>query len=123
MYLGRRLIVNGQPYDMAGVLDVDFEMHAKPQGHGYTVCKVTAENPFLPVGLTFRGHEFHYSRPAPLAPLRFAYRVERGRGILEKQGGLLRRQVLGTYHHVHTLGLPEWAPGLVDAARGGTQVP
>ena len=113
MYLGRRLIVDQHPYDMAGVLDIDFEMQAKPQGHGYTVCRVEADNPFLAPGISFRGHEFHYSKPLPLpgADLAFAYRVERGRGVKKGQGGLVWNRVLGTYHHVHALSLVRVGPG------------
>lgn len=122
MYLGRRLIVDQMSYDMAGVLDIDFEMQAKPQGHGYTICRVETANPFLAKGLTFRGHEFHYSKPQPHpgADLAFAYRVERGRGISGGRGGLVWNRVLGTYHHVHALGLEQWAPGLVQAAQRGS---
>ncbi len=120
MYLGQRLWVDGKAHEMAGVLPMDFEMQKRPQGHGYTLCRVERANPFLPLGCEFRAHEFHYSlpRPAPGARLDFAYRVLRGKGIIEGRGGLLSRRVLGTYHHVHCLGLPQWAPGLIAAATG-----
>lgn len=118
MYLGRRLVVDGAAHEMAGVFPVDFTMQKKPQGHGYTLCRVERDNPFLPVGCEFRAHEFHYSLPGfePEAKLEYAYRVLRGKGISKEGGGLLSNRVLGTYHHVHCLGLPQWAPGLVAAA-------
>ncbi len=120
MYLGRRLIVEGRAHEMAGVFPVDFAMQRRPQGHGYSQCRVEAENPFWPVGYEFKAHEFHYSEPRPLpgAELRLAYRVLRGKGLLGDMGGLLADRVLGTYHHVHALGSPGWAPGLVRAAKG-----
>jgi cobyrinic acid a,c-diamide synthase len=120
MYLGRRLVVDGRAHEMAGVFDLDFTMQKKPQGHGYTLCRVVGANPFLPLGYEFKAHEFHYSRPAVVggrAPA-FAYQVLRGKGILEAGGGVVSRRVLGTYHHVHCLGASKWAPGLVSAARG-----
>ena len=118
MYLGRHLIVDQEPHAMAGVLPLDFAMQRRPQGHGYTLCRVEGENPFWPVGYEFKAHEFHYSEPRPLpgAELAFAYRVLRGKGVLGDQGGMVRNRVLGTYHHVHVLGFPGWASGLVEAA-------
>jgi len=119
MYLGRRLIVEGQAWDMAGVLPVDFAMKRRPQGHGYTQCRVEKLNPFWPVGYEFKAHEFHYSEPHPLpgAELELVYRVIRGKGLIGDMGGLVQKKVLGTYHHVHVLGSPGWAPGLVEAAK------
>ncbi len=119
MYLGRNLIVDQEPHAMAGVLPLDFAMKRRPQGHGYTLCRVEGENPFWPVGYEFKAHEFHYSEPRPLdgAGLNFVYRVLRGKGVTGDQGGITLRRVLGTYHHVHALGSPGWASGLVAAAK------
>ena len=118
MYLGRNLVVAGNTYPMCGVFPVDFVMEKAPQGHGYSLCQVTAENPFLPVGYEFKAHEFHYSRPVMLKgePVKFAYKVLRGRGVQGEGCGLVRHNVLGTYHHVHCLGAAKWAPGLLAAA-------
>ncbi|MCB2228654.1 MAG: cobyrinate a,c-diamide synthase [Desulfarculaceae bacterium] len=118
MYLGRSLIVDGEAHAMAGILPLDFAMKRRPQGHGYTLCRVDGENPFWPMGYEFKAHEFHYSEPLPLpeAELSFAYKVLRGKGVTGDRGGLVWQRVLGTYHHVHALGSPGWAPGLVQAA-------
>ncbi len=120
MYLGASITIDGQTHPMAGVFPVDFAMHKKPQGHGYTLCRVVEENPFMPVGYEFKAHEFHYSVPtlAPGFKPRLAYQVRRGKGILGQGGGLMTNRVLGTYHHVHCLGAAQWAPSLVAAARG-----
>ena len=118
MYLGRNLVVEGNAYPMCGVFPVDFVMEKAPQGHGYSLCQVTAENPFLPVGYQFRAHEFHYSRPVMQKgePVKFAYQVLRGHGMQGEGCGLVRYNVLGTYHHMHCLGAARWAPGLLAAA-------
>jgi len=120
MYLGRRLIAGGGEHAMAGVFPLDFAMQKRPQGHGYTLCRVEAANPFWPLGLEFRAHEFHYSKPLPLegARLEFAFRVARGRGVIGDGEGLISRATVGTYHHVHALGLSAWAPGFLAAAGG-----
>ncbi|ADK84328.1 cobyrinic acid a,c-diamide synthase [Desulfarculus baarsii DSM 2075] len=124
MYLGRKLLIDGREHDMVGVFPVDFAMQPKPQGHGYSLCQVLAANPFLPVGARFQAHEFHYSRPqfADATRLSLAYEVIRGRGLHEGKGGLLHKNVMATYHHVHALGLPQWAAGLVNAARSGGSI-
>ena len=118
MYLGRRLVVDGVSHEMAGVFPMDFVMQKKPQGHGYSLCAVEGVNPFWPQGLEFKAHEFHYSRPEPVAgaELRFAYRVIRGQGLGGGRGGLVHRNTLGTFHHVHALGHSGWASGLLGAA-------
>lgn len=123
MYLGQSLEVEGVAYPMAGVFPLDFAMRQRPQGHGYTQCRVQGPNPFLPPGLEFRAHEFHYSEPIirPGAAYDFVFQAVRGKGILGGGAGLLVEKALGTYHHVHALGLPQWARGLVRAARGGRE--
>jgi cobyrinic acid a,c-diamide synthase len=119
MYLGRSIVVNGRKHEMAGIFPVDFSMHKKPKGHGYTACGVSGPNAFFKEGLEIKAHEFHYSQPSSDQAnwLKFAYRVIRGKGIFEDKGGLIYKNVLGTYHHVHALGTPEWAPAILQAAR------
>lgn len=118
MYLGRNIVVGGRPWPMAGVFPMDFVMEKKPQGHGYTRCRVTGENPFLPLGREFRAHEFHYSSARLLEGqgYRLVFEVLRGQALRGQGGGILYKNTLGTYHHVHALGLKEWAPGLLAAA-------
>jgi cobyrinic acid a,c-diamide synthase len=103
---------------MVGVLPMDFRLTGVPQGHGYTVVEVVEPNPFYPVGLTLRGHEFHYSRVDNLDPggLSMAFAVRRGIGILDGKDGVCYKNVIATYTHVHAIGCPEWAEGLVQRA-------
>ncbi len=124
MFLGQSITLAGDKYPMAGVFPVDFDMQKKPQGHGYTLCKVVEENPFMPVGYEFKAHEFHYSLPtlAPGFEPHFAYHIHRGKGILGSGGGIMLNGVLGTYHHVHCLGAAKWAPGVLNAAKEGHKV-
>jgi cobyrinic acid a,c-diamide synthase len=119
MYLGRTLVFEDRTFPMAGVLPVDFGFSRRPQGHGYTIVSVDRENPFYPVGTTFRGHEFHYS-----SILRFdgtaedlVFSMERGSGFQGGRDGVCRGNVLATYTHIHALGLPAWAEALTDNAR------
>jgi cobyrinic acid a,c-diamide synthase len=118
MFLGETLIVGGHHYPMVGFLPVSFEMEKRPQGHGYTVVDVERENPFFPVGTRLTGHEFHYSRLLSWEGERqLAFRLERGSGIDGRRDGLCRKNVLASFTHLHALGTPRWAEGLVERAR------
>ena len=65
MFLGRKIISDDAEYPMVGIFPIDFKMEQRPAAHGYTEVEVDGENPFFERGATFRGHEFHYSRPVP----------------------------------------------------------
>jgi cobyrinic acid a,c-diamide synthase len=118
MYLGEHIQVGDQKFPMVGLFPYDFVMGKKPQGHGYTILEVAADNPFFPRGTILKGHEFHYSQmvpePGPEAPL--AFRVTRGTGMGAQREGLLYHNVLATYTHLHALGSVGWAEGLVRRA-------
>jgi cobyrinic acid a,c-diamide synthase len=118
MYLARQLVVDGVVYPMAGVLDLVVEQTRSPQGHGYEVARVDAANPFFSRDATLVGHEFHYSRvvegshrSATVAA------VERGRGTGEGRDGIVVGRVWASYLHLHALGTPAWADGLMALAR------
>ncbi|MFA5112433.1 MAG: cobyrinic acid a,c-diamide synthase, partial [Desulfobaccales bacterium] len=119
MYLGDNIQVRSEKFPMVGIFPYDFVMGKKPQGHGYTILEVARDNPYFPRGTVLKGHEFHYSQimpdPAPEAPM--AFTVSRGTGIGGRREGLLFRNVLATYTHIHALGCPEWAAALVRRAR------
>ncbi len=118
MYLARSLAWKGRTYPMAGVLPIDVAMHERPRGHGYARARVERENPFFDVGTELRGHEFHYSMPSQ-KPGTFdtAYAVERGTGCGDGRDAAACKNVLAAYIHLHARGCPEWAPGIVRAAR------
>jgi cobyrinic acid a,c-diamide synthase len=118
MYLGRSLYVGGNTYPMVQALPMDFQLEKKPQGHGYTELEVAEANPFYPIGITLKGHEFHYSRVinSDLDPNSLVFAMKRGTGILDEKDGVCYKNVLATYTHLHATGSPEWAEGLVRSA-------
>jgi len=119
MFLGESIGVDGEKYPMAGVFPITFDMKNKPQAHGYTIAEIDRPNPFYPLGTLLHGHEFHYSAVAGIAEgaLQYsAFSMQRGKGIKDKRDGLCFNNVLGTYTHVHALGSPEWASGLINCA-------
>ncbi len=118
MYLGRELHTREGRFPMAGVLPLSFEVCPRPQGHGYTRLEVIGENPFFERGAELRGHEFHYSRAIDWEGQEtdFVFRMRRGAGIRGDRDGLVHRNVLATYTHLHALGTPAWAEALVRRA-------
>jgi cobyrinic acid a,c-diamide synthase len=117
-FLGDGIVMDGITYPMVGVFPVQFEIAAKPVGHGYAVMEVDQPNPFFAVGTTIRGHEFRYSRALGYKPgtIKTAARVARGKGFDGERGGLCYKNVFASFCHVHALGLHCWARTLVDCA-------
>ncbi len=118
MLLANAIWWKGRRFPMAGVLPFDVEVCPTPQGHGYSRLRVDVANPFFPEGSILVGHEFHYSRILPGLPLPpAACAVERGTGCYEARDGIVAGRVWASYTHLHALATPEWAAGLVRAAR------
>jgi cobyrinic acid a,c-diamide synthase len=119
VYLGKKLIMEGGEYPMAGVFPAVFAFDRRPQGHGYTLLEALEDNPYFKAGETLRGHEFHYTyiQDPDDAGLEFAFHVHRGHGINGRKDGMRVGKVLASYTHIHALGVPTWAPSFVAAAR------
>jgi cobyrinic acid a,c-diamide synthase len=45
-----------------------------------------------------------------------AFKMTRGKGILEKKDGFFKGNTFGTYTHIHALGSTGWAPALIAKA-------
>jgi len=119
MYLGKALLLENKTYPMSGIFPLTFCLEKKPQAHGYTILEITGENPFYTKGTVLKGHEFHYSRVIDREmkdETHFSFLMKRGQGIMDKMDGLCYKNVLATYTHLHALGSPEWADGLVEKA-------
>lgn len=117
MFLARNILVNDRSYPMVGVFDCDVEMKPKPQGIGYTIQQVLPGNPFYPEGMLVTGHEFHNSQIVNLGPkLRYGFSTKRGKGIVPGFDGLLYKNTLAGYHHLHVSAAPGWAEQMVRLA-------
>lgn len=117
MYLCRTLSWRGERAQMAGVFPYDVEMSARPQGHGYVQARVESDNPFFLPGTELYGHEFHHSHLLCEAEIgKTAYNLKRGRGLGNGRDGLVYRNVLAAYTHLHIDGTPDWAKNLVRLA-------
>ena len=119
MYLARSLQQSGTTFPMVGALPIEVEQQPRPQGHGYVRAQIDRANPFLREGTALRGHEFHYSRVRHGdAEVASVMAMERGTGIGAGRDGIQVAKVVASYTHLHALGTPEWAGGVVRAANG-----
>jgi cobyrinic acid a,c-diamide synthase len=117
MYLSQRIHWAGRRAEMVGIFPYEVELLDRPVGHGYVQVEVKGQNPFFQPGERLRGHEFHHSRLMGEADPVGAYHLLRGSGLGNRQDGLVYRNVLASYTHLHADGAPGWAPALVRRAQ------
>jgi cobyrinic acid a,c-diamide synthase len=117
MYLARTVETGGRKYDMSNVLPIDIEMEKKPQGHGYMEVEIDSINPYYPIGTVLKGHEFHYSGISNYnGNTGFCMKVIRGIGMSGGKDGIIYKNVLACYLHLHTLSCKLWAEGMIKNA-------
>ncbi|MBU1182808.1 MAG: cobyrinate a,c-diamide synthase [Proteobacteria bacterium] len=118
MYLGKDLFLDGVVYDMAGLLPISFGFSKKPQAHGYTIVIVEENNPYYKVGTEIRGHEFHYSSVLKWGGEEkdLVFRLKRGSGLINNRDGVVFKNILAAYTHIHALGTPLWAEAMIRNA-------
>ena len=120
MYLGKELFLDGVTYAMADLLPITFGFSKKPQAHGYTIVMVEKNNPYYKVGMEIRGHEFHYSSVLKWdgEEKDLAFGLKRGSGLINNRDGVVFKNILATYTHIHALGTPAWAEAMIRNAVG-----
>lgn len=122
IYLSKSLEYNNDIYSMAGVFPIDLKMNPKPVGHGYTLVEIDAPNPYFEIGTKIKGHEFHYSGLSDsqlefdTGKLRSCMKMNTGFGIEGKRDGLVLKNTLACYTHIHAAGVKYWAMALVKNA-------
>ena len=47
----------------------------------------------------------------------FAYKVVRGHGVDGRHDGIVYRNVLASYAHIHSVGTPRWAERFIEFVR------
>ncbi|NIP61336.1 MAG: hydrogenobyrinic acid a,c-diamide synthase (glutamine-hydrolyzing) [Nitrosopumilaceae archaeon] len=101
MYLSKRIQYNKKRYNMVGFFDAETVMTDRmvlnyTQGKFQSDCIIS--NKLKP----FSGHEFHYSKLENLPKdAKFAYRLEKGFGILKNKDGLILNNTLASYGHLY----------------------
>lgn len=128
MYLSRSLNWNETTCQMVGALEMDIQMHQRPQGRGYVKLEENAQSlwqktPSDQAKTVINAHEFHYS--APVEPdstklankPQFAYRVLRGHGVDGQSDGIIYRNVLANYSHMRNVKNNPWVERFVAFVR------
>ncbi len=103
MYLTSSILtLDNEEYDMCAIFDAYTVMKKRPVGHGYVEAEVVNNNIISSIGQVIRGHEFHHSKIIVKDnDVRYAYKLRRGFGITGKFDGLIKRNVLAQYLHIH----------------------
>ncbi len=119
MYLGKSIILKDKTYPMVGSLPITFGLEKRPQAHGYTIVEIENANPYFSQKAVLKGHEFHYSKVLEVSENEayMAFKVRRGKGIVDKKDGMCYKNVLAAYTHLHAIGTQEWADGMVRCAK------
>ncbi len=118
IYLSRSITWGARTHKMAGLFSIDLKMNSKPVGHGYTKAKIDRSNPFFSVGSIVKGHEFHYSgKVTEETEEATCMSMETGVGLGDSRDGLMYKNSLACYTHVHADGVRDWAAAMVNAAR------
>jgi cobyrinic acid a,c-diamide synthase len=115
MYLGEDIEMEAGSFKMVGALPGSTIMTKRLAALGYAQAEVVGKNPIAGPGKILRGHEFHYSRFNCGRDARFAFRLGRGKGILNGRDGLVEHNTVGGYLHAHFYSFS--IEGFIDSCR------
>jgi cobyrinic acid a,c-diamide synthase len=108
---------DGHSHDMVGVFPAEAVMKKAGFTLGYRTVECSRRCVLGHVGVTVRGHEFHYSRLVARGPLQYACALRDAEGLSKGQDGLMKGNVLALYTHLQFASQPEMAASLVESAR------
>ena len=114
---------DGRSYEMVGIFPAEAIMQKHSLTLGYRTVECLRRCILGEVGVTARGHEFHYSTLVAREPLQYSCALSDAGGSLKGQDGLTRYSVLALYTHLHFAGQPTIAAALVDSARSAAARP
>lgn len=100
-YLTRDITIGSDTKKMVGVLPAHTVKMDRFQALGYVHAHCSAGDALLPRGLTWRGHEFHYTGVECDSDARFAISLTRGRGICDGKDGIYEGRILAGYTHAY----------------------
>ncbi len=118
MYLLESLTdLNGKTWPMTGVFPGRAVMTSNLHTVGYIEAKLTQNTLLGKVGSILRGHEFHFSQaelpPGEVHPFLFT----KLRDGSTYAAGQIRRNVIGSYLHLHFVGCPQAAMSFLEVCR------
>ncbi len=114
MYLTRSITWKGKTKKMVGALPCDVEMTVKPAGMGYVSLEATNACGWFKPETVVKCHEFHHSSLVNIdSDFNYAWKVLRGVGITGDRDGIVYKNVMASYAHLHHCGYPDWAKNFV----------
>ncbi len=108
---------DGRSHEMVGIFPTETAMQKQGLTLGYRTVHCSRRSILGEVGVTVRGHEFHYSTLVARQPLPYACTLSDADGSQKGRDGLTKNNVLALYTHLHFSSQPQVATALVDAAR------
>lgn len=116
MYLSEQLRRgDGQVFPMTGVLPVEIEMTNRLVRFGYVEVELMRDCLLGTKGTALRGHSFHYSRSTANRELPEAFHARYTLSGKNEVEGVVFRNVLASYIHLHFGGAPSMAAAFVNA--------
>jgi len=117
MYLGEKLLnKEGEEYEMVGYLPITTKMQEKFQALGYVRNVVIKDNPISRKNDILVGHEFHHSKVELRGKVKYTCKTMRGTGISGKHDGILLKNTLASYMHLHVLSYPNMIKNFLECA-------
>ncbi|MBU2646431.1 hydrogenobyrinic acid a,c-diamide synthase (glutamine-hydrolyzing) [bacterium] len=115
MYLTRSITRDGQTCEMVGAIPADVEFQKKPIGKGYIEIRTVPGKGWFQAERTIKGHEFHYSRLVNIGPnIAYNFTMERGVGVDGRNDGIVYKNLIAAYSHIHSSVVPEWSEQFVE---------
>jgi cobyrinic acid a,c-diamide synthase len=125
MYLSAAIeTLDGTRHPMVGVIPQTAVMSPRLEAIGYVDVETRLRTPLGPAGVSFRGHQFRYSRledraeAGVSADVALAYSVRPRSGVPAVEEGFVRGNLLASYVHGHWASNPEIASNLVETCIG-----
>lgn len=100
-YLSESIEIDGVCTRMCGVIPAETVKMGRFQALGYVNAECISADCLFPAGMNYRGHEFHYTRVNVASDVRFALKLQRGRGIEDGKDGIYLQNVLAGYTHAY----------------------
>jgi cobyrinic acid a,c-diamide synthase len=102
---------------MAGIFPGEAQLLQRRRALGYREVELAADTLLGPAGTRVRGHEFHYSELELPPTVSRVYRLRDRAGRDLPREGYCRRNVLGSYVHLHFGSNPQVAEHFVGFCR------
>lgn len=101
-------------YSMAGIFPVRIIMLDRLKALGYREVTLKASSPLGSPGEKIRGHEFHYSEIKEITgKVNLVYKLSDRPGLKIRDEGYIKKNVLGSYVHLHFGSNPRIAENFV----------